>query len=91
MHATAIILPVQALLTLNLLLPFIIPVDKSVLGATEVEEMCGQFQDDERVALRSQLNHLLADSQVGFTLERLRKCQELLASAHASLEANREQ
>ena len=54
---------------------------------TEVEEMCGQFQDDERADLRSQLNRLLADSQAGFTLERLKKCQELLASAHASLES----
>lgn len=53
---------------------------------TEVEEMCGQLQDDERMALRNQLNRLLADSQVGFTLERLRKCQELL-SAHISVEA----
>ena len=53
---------------------------------TEVEEMCGQLQDDERVALRNQLNQLLADSQVGFTLERLRKCQELL-SVHISVEA----
>lgn len=55
---------------------------------TEVEEMCGQLQDEERMALGSQLNQLLADSQQGFTLERLRKCQGLLASAHASLEAN---
>jgi DNA-binding winged helix-turn-helix (wHTH) protein/predicted negative regulator of RcsB-dependent stress response len=54
---------------------------------TEVEEMCGQFQDDERVAMRSQLNQLLADSQVGFTLERLRKCQELLSSVDISVEA----
>lgn len=55
---------------------------------TEVEEMCGQLQDEERMALGSQLNQLLADSQQGFTLERLRKCHELLASAHASLEAS---
>lgn len=58
---------------------------------TEVEEMCGQLQDEERIALGNQLSQLLADSQQGFTLERLRKCQELLVSAHAASDANREQ
>lgn len=55
---------------------------------TEVEEMCGQLPDEERMALAGQLNQLLADSQQDFTLERLKKCHELLASAQASLETS---
>jgi DNA-binding winged helix-turn-helix (wHTH) protein len=58
---------------------------------TEVEEMCDQLQDDEREAMKNQLDQLLADSQQAITLGRLRKCHELLASAPGSLEARRQQ
>ena len=54
---------------------------------TKVEEMCEQLDDEERLELGSQLDQLLAHAQRASTLDRLRKCHQLIASAHASLEA----
>lgn len=53
---------------------------------TQIEEMCEQFEDEELLELGARLDHLLADSQQASTLNRLRKCQERITSAHASLE-----
>ena len=55
---------------------------------TKVEEMCEQLDDEERLELGSQLDQLLAHAQKASTLDRLRKCHQLIASAHASLEAH---
>jgi hypothetical protein len=53
---------------------------------TKVEEMCDQLVDDQRLELGSRLDRLLAHPQKATTLDRLRKCHDLIASAHASLE-----
>ena len=55
---------------------------------TKVEEMCEQLDDEERLELGSRLDQLLAHAQRASTLDRLRKCHQLIASAHASLEAH---
>jgi TolB-like protein len=55
-----------------------------------IEEMCEQLDDDERLELAVQLDRLLSHSQRASILERLRKCLELIAEAHACYEAQRE-
>jgi tetratricopeptide (TPR) repeat protein len=49
-----------------------------------IEEMYEQLEDDERLEIGARLNQLLAGSQKASTLERLGKCLELIAAAHAS-------
>ena len=48
-----------------------------------IEEMYEQLEDDERLEMGARLNQLLAGSQKASTLERLGKCLELIAAAHA--------
>jgi signal transduction histidine kinase len=56
-----------------------------------IEEMCEQLADDERREIGAQANQLLANSQQAATRERLRKCLDIIASAHEKHEAEREQ
>jgi tetratricopeptide (TPR) repeat protein len=56
-----------------------------------IEEMYDQLEDDERLELGTRLDQLLANSQQASVRERLRKCLELIAKAHASCEAQRVQ
>ncbi len=56
-----------------------------------IEEMCEQLGDDERREIGSQASQLLAHSQQAATRERLKKCLERIASAHAEHEHEREQ
>jgi signal transduction histidine kinase/ActR/RegA family two-component response regulator len=56
-----------------------------------IEEMCEQLGDDERREIGAQASQLLANSQQASTRERLKKCLELIAAAHAKYEHEREQ
>ena len=55
-----------------------------------IEEMCEQLGDDERREIGAQASQLLANSQQPSTRERLRNCLELIATAHAKHEQQRE-
>jgi DNA-binding winged helix-turn-helix (wHTH) protein/Tfp pilus assembly protein PilF len=55
---------------------------------TKVEEMCEHLDNEERMELGSQLDQLLAHAQKPATLDRLRKCHQLIASSHAYLGAD---
>jgi tetratricopeptide (TPR) repeat protein len=50
----------------------------------EIEEMCEHLQDEERLELGARLDQLLASSKQASTLDRLGKCHDLIAAAHAS-------
>lgn len=56
-----------------------------------IEEMCEQLNDDERREIGARLDQLLANSQKASTRERLRKCLDRIATAHAEYEHQREQ
>jgi signal transduction histidine kinase/ActR/RegA family two-component response regulator len=56
-----------------------------------IEEMCEQLGDDERREIGAQASQLLANSQQASTRERLKKCLERIAAAHAEYEHEREQ
>ncbi|HEV7472827.1 MAG TPA: winged helix-turn-helix domain-containing protein [Pyrinomonadaceae bacterium] len=56
-----------------------------------IEEMGARLEDDERLEMGTRLNQLLSRSQKASTLERLKKCQELIATAHASHQAQLDQ
>ncbi len=55
-----------------------------------IEEMCDQLSDDERREIGAHASQLLANSQQASTRERLKKCQERIANAHAEHEQQRE-
>ncbi|HXD32108.1 MAG TPA: ATP-binding protein [Pyrinomonadaceae bacterium] len=55
-----------------------------------IEEMCDQLDDDERREIGGRLDQLLSNSQQALTRERLRKCLEKIATAHAEYEQQRE-
>lgn len=55
-----------------------------------VEEMCEQLGDDERREIGTRASQLLANSQQASTRDRLRKCLEQIAVAHAAHEEQRE-
>jgi signal transduction histidine kinase/ActR/RegA family two-component response regulator len=56
-----------------------------------IEEMCDHLGDDERREIGAQVGQLLANSQQASTRERLKKCLEQIAAAHAAHEQQREQ
>lgn len=55
-----------------------------------IEEMCDQLGEDERQEIGAQASQLLANSQQLATTERLDKCLERIAAAHAEHEELRE-
>lgn len=55
-----------------------------------IEEICDQLSDDERREIGARVDQLLANSQQGATRERLGRCLEKIATAHAEHEAQRE-
>ncbi len=55
-----------------------------------IEEMCDHLSDDERREIGAHASQLLANSQQASTRERLRKCLEQIAVAHAEYEQQRE-
>lgn len=55
-----------------------------------IEEMCEQLHDDERREIGARLDQLLSNSQQALTRERLRTCLEIIATAHAEFEQQRE-
>jgi signal transduction histidine kinase/ActR/RegA family two-component response regulator len=55
-----------------------------------IEEMCEQLDEDERQEIGAQASQLLANSQQASTCERLRRCLERIAAAHAEYEELRE-
>ena len=57
---------------------------------TIVEEMGAHLDEDESIELAAQLERFRADSQKASTIERIRKCQELITLTLASSEARRE-
>jgi signal transduction histidine kinase/ActR/RegA family two-component response regulator/predicted negative regulator of RcsB-dependent stress response len=56
-----------------------------------IEEMFEQLGDDERREIGARASQLLANSQRAATRERLKKCLERIAEAHAEFEHEREQ
>ena len=52
-----------------------------------IEEMSDQLDDDERLELAPRLDQLLANSQKASTIDRLRKCLQKIAEAHAAFNA----
>ena len=50
---------------------------------TIIEEMGAHLDEDESVELAAQLDRFLASSQKASTVERIKKCRELVATAHA--------
>ena len=57
---------------------------------TIIEEMCAHLDEDESVALAVQLDRFLADSHKPSTIERIKKCRELITPTSGSSEAQRE-
>ncbi len=57
---------------------------------TMIEEMCAHLDEDESVELAAQLDRFLNGSPKASTIERIRKCQELITPTNASSEAQRE-
>ncbi len=55
-----------------------------------IEEMCDQLGEDERQEIGAQASQLLANSQQSVTTERLEKCLDRIAAAHAEHEELRE-
>ena len=55
-----------------------------------IEEMCDQLGDNERREIGAQASQLLANSQQSSTTNRLSRCLELIAAAHAEQEQRRE-
>ena len=54
-----------------------------------IEEMCAYLDEDESVELAAQLDRFLNGPQKASTIERIRKCQELITPTNASSEAQR--
>ena len=55
-----------------------------------IEEMCDQLGDNERREIGAQASQLLANSQQSSTTNRLSRCLERIAAAHAEQEQRRE-
>jgi DNA-binding winged helix-turn-helix (wHTH) protein len=52
---------------------------------TVIEEMGAHLDEDENLELMAQLDRFLVSSQKASTIERIKKCRELVAPAHAPL------